>query len=166
MVRGKPRDRRELWNWLFGEDSKSVMNSYFSLELILITRKRKCERTRRREETGSCFVAKVRVEVFAHFHAIALKRHSSIRNWLCGLPERILSEQSPWCQRKLWACSWLCSSPVSPFLVTVSLDFPCTAHAFFPERLSNHCQGIRRNFSEISTKCDAHSLSGPFSRSD
>jgi hypothetical protein len=25
---------------------------------------------------------------------------------------------------------------------SVSLDFPCTAHAFFPERLSNHCQNV------------------------
>jgi hypothetical protein len=34
-----------------------------------------------------------------------------------------------------------------------SLDFPCTAHAFFPERLSNHCQGLHHTFSEICTKC-------------
>jgi hypothetical protein len=38
----------------------------------------------------------------------------------------------------------LCSSPSSPFLVSVSLDLPfkhpCTTHAFFPEQLSNHCQ--------------------------
>jgi hypothetical protein len=33
------------------------------------------------------------------------------------------------------------------FLASVSSDFPCTAHAFFPERLSNHCQGVRRTFS-------------------
>jgi hypothetical protein len=26
--------------------------------------------------------------------------------------------------------------------VSASLDFPCTAHAFLPERLSNHCQGL------------------------
>jgi hypothetical protein len=45
--------------------------------------------------------------------------------------------------------------------VSVSLDFPCTAHAFFPERLSKHCQGIRRTFSEICTKFDAVPLSDP-----
>jgi hypothetical protein len=31
------------------------------------------------------------------------------------------------------------------------LDFPCTAHTSFPERLSNHCQGLCRTFSEICT---------------
>jgi hypothetical protein len=31
-------------------------------------------------------VAKDRGEVFAHFHAVAVKRHSSMRNWLFGLP--------------------------------------------------------------------------------
>jgi hypothetical protein len=36
---------------------------------------------------------------------------------------------------------------LSPFSVSVSLNFPCTAHAFFPERLFNNCQGLRRNFS-------------------
>jgi hypothetical protein len=45
------------------------------------------------------------------------------------------------------------------FLVSVSLDFTCMAHAFFPERLSNHCQGLRCTFSEIYTKFDAVPLS-------
>jgi hypothetical protein len=40
--------------------------------------------------------------------------------------------------KKWWAFSWLCSSSVSPFSISVILDFPCTAHAFFPEHLSNH----------------------------
>jgi hypothetical protein len=97
-------------------------------------------------------------EVFAYFHAVAVKRHNSIRNWLFGLPGRILCEQSP-CQIKWWACSWLCSSPVSPYSVSVSLDFQCTAHAFYPERLSNHCQGLRLTFYEICIKFDAHSQS-------
>jgi hypothetical protein len=35
---------------------------------------------------------------------------------------------------------------------------PCAAHAFFPERLSNHCQRSHRHFSEICTKFDAYSL--------
>jgi hypothetical protein len=30
------------------------------------------------------------------------------------------------------------------FSVSVSLDFPCMAHAFFTERLSKLCQGVRR----------------------
>jgi hypothetical protein len=45
------------------------------------------------------------------------------------------------------------------FSVSVRLGFSCTAHAFFPECLSNDCHGSRRNFSEISTKFDEHSLS-------
>jgi hypothetical protein len=117
------------------------------------------------DATASSFVAGVRGEVFAHYYAVAAKRYSSIRNWLFGLPECILSEQSPWCQGKLWACSWLCSSPVLPFSVSMNLDMPfkhsCTAHVFFPERLFHHCQGLRRTFSEICTTSDAVPLSDP-----
>jgi hypothetical protein len=38
------------------------------------------------------FVAKVQGEVFAHFYIFTIKRYSSMRNWLCGLPGRILYE--------------------------------------------------------------------------
>jgi hypothetical protein len=48
------------------------------------------------------------------------------------------------------------STRLSPFSVSVSLDFPCTAHAFLPERLSNRC-----TFSEICTEFDAVPLSAP-----
>jgi hypothetical protein len=82
------------------------------------------------------------------FSCSCCKSHSSMQNWQFGLPGRILCEQSPWCQRKLWACFWLCSS------VSVSLDFPCMAHAFFPEHLSNHC-----TFSKICTNFYAVPLS-------
>jgi hypothetical protein len=41
------------------------------------------------------------------------------------------------------------------FSISVSFDFPCTL-AFFPERLSNPCQGLRRTFPRF-----AYSLSGP-----
>jgi hypothetical protein len=47
------------------------------------------------------------------------------------------------------------------FSVSVSLDCPCTAHAFFPERLSNHCQDLRSTFFEVCIKFNAHSLSDP-----
>jgi hypothetical protein len=70
-------------------------------------------------------------------------------NWLFHLPGRILCEQSPRYQRKLWACSWLYSSHVSPFSVSVSLDFLCMAHAFFFKILSNHCQGLCHTFFEV-----------------
>jgi hypothetical protein len=49
--------------------------------------------------------------------------HSNMRNWLFGLSGQILCEQSPSCQRKLWACAWLCSSPSSSFSVPLSLYF-------------------------------------------
>jgi hypothetical protein len=42
----------------------------------------------RKRETARCRVAtaKVRGEVFAYFHAITTKRHSSVRNLPFGLP--------------------------------------------------------------------------------
>jgi hypothetical protein len=52
--------------------------------------KRKCESMHCRNLTASSFVAKIRVEVFAHFHTVVVKRHSIMRNWLFGLPGRIL----------------------------------------------------------------------------
>jgi hypothetical protein len=42
---------------------------------------------------ASSFVAKLRGEVFANFHAVTVKRHSSMRNRLFGLPALILCEQ-------------------------------------------------------------------------
>jgi hypothetical protein len=38
--------------------------------------------------------------VFTHFHAVAIKRHNSMQNWLFHLPGWNLCEQSSWCQRK------------------------------------------------------------------
>jgi hypothetical protein len=55
-----------------------------------------------------------------------------MRNWLFGILGQILCEQFLWCQRKWWACSWICSSPHSPLSVSVDLDFLCTSHAFSP----------------------------------
>jgi hypothetical protein len=104
-----------------------------------------------RVATASSFVAKVLAEVFAHFYAVAVKRHSSMGNCLFGLLGRINYER----------CSQVCSSHLSPFSVSVSLGFHCTSHAFFPERLSNHCQGLRRTFSEVCTEFEAVPLSDP-----
>jgi hypothetical protein len=118
--------------------------------------KRKCEKVRFCYATTNFFIAKVRAEVFVHFHAVAVKRHSSKRNWLSGHSGRIYCEQFPWCRRKWWTCPWLSSSSVSPFSFSVSLDFPCKVHAFFPERLCNLFQGLSRAFSEI-----CHPLSDP-----
>jgi hypothetical protein len=35
---------------------------------------------------NSSFAAKVQGKVFAHFHAVTVKHHSSMWNWLLGLP--------------------------------------------------------------------------------
>jgi hypothetical protein len=100
------------------------------------------------------FVAKVLREVLATF-SVAVKGHSSIAE-LIVWPART---NSLWtvtcCQRKWWVCSWLCSASVSPFTVSVNLNFLSTAYAFFPERLSNHCHGVRCAFSKICTQFEA-----------
>jgi hypothetical protein len=62
--------------------------------------KRKRETVGCRNATASSFVVQVRCKVFAYFQALAVKRHSSMRTWLFGLPGWILCEQSPWCHRK------------------------------------------------------------------
>jgi hypothetical protein len=76
--------------------------------------KSKCETVHCCDATESSFVAKV--QIFAHFHAVWPARTSSL--W-----------KIPRCHIKWWACPWLCSSTVSPFSVSVTLDFPSTAHA-------------------------------------
>jgi hypothetical protein len=62
-----------------------------------------------RDAKASYFDVKVQGEVFAHFHTVAVEHHGIMRNWPFDLPWWILCEQSLLCQRKLWACSWLCS---------------------------------------------------------
>jgi hypothetical protein len=54
---------------------------------------------------------------------------------------------------------------LSRFSVSVSLNFSCTAYVFFPERLSNHCKGLRLNFFEICTECNAAHFSDPSRKS-
>jgi hypothetical protein len=54
-------------------------NSHIVFRQNLLVEK-KCETVRCRDETASSFVAKFRGEVFAHFHAVALKRHRSMWN--------------------------------------------------------------------------------------
>jgi hypothetical protein len=108
-----------------------------------------------RDATASSFVDKVQGEVFARFHAVAVKCHSSVRN----------------CEDEFFMISSLdveendehaldFTLHVSRLFLS-SLDFPCTAHVFFPEFLSNQCQGLRGAFSDNCAKFDAHSLSDP-----
>jgi hypothetical protein len=47
------------------------------------------------------------------------------------------------------------------FSVSVSLDFPCTAHAFFTERLSKSFSGLRLTLFNIYTNFNAVPLSDP-----
>jgi hypothetical protein len=84
--------------------------------------KRKCEMAHCHDAAASSFVTKVWGWSLSTFSCSCFKRHINMWNWLVGLPGQILYEQSPRCQRKWWACSWLCSSPISPFSVLVSLD--------------------------------------------
>jgi hypothetical protein len=44
---------------------------------------------------ATSFFAKVRGEVFAHFHAVAVKHHGSVRNRLFDLPGLILYKKNP-----------------------------------------------------------------------
>jgi hypothetical protein len=46
-------------------------------------------RQRCRDATGRSLVAKVRGEVFAHFHTVVVIRHSSLQNLLLGLPDEL-----------------------------------------------------------------------------
>jgi hypothetical protein len=46
------------------------------------------------DATTSYYVTKVWGEVLAHFHAVAIKHHSNMWNWLSGLPGWIFCEQS------------------------------------------------------------------------
>jgi hypothetical protein len=47
--------------------------------------KRKFEMLRCPDATANSFVANVRAEVFAHFRAVPIERHSSMRNYLFHL---------------------------------------------------------------------------------
>jgi hypothetical protein len=120
-----------------------------------LTGEKECETVRCRDATASSLVAKVRGEVFAHFHAVAVS----------GI-DRLA------CQDEFFANSFLDVKKIMSMLLTflftslafsvsASLDFPCTAHTFFPKHLSNHFQGLLRSVSEICIKLDAAPLSGP-----
>jgi hypothetical protein len=71
-----------------------------------------------------------------------------MRKRMLGPSGQILCEQFPWCQRKVMSMlltlyfTWLT-------LISLSLGSLCKAHAFFPEHLSNHPQGLNCTFSDL-----------------
>jgi hypothetical protein len=76
-------------------------------------------------------------------------------NWLLGLPGRIARERSPSYRWKRWAYSWLFVFTCLAFSCLGEFGLSCTAHAFFPKRLSNHYQGLNRILSQIFMKFNA-----------
>jgi hypothetical protein len=82
--------------------------------------KRQCKTLLCCDAAANSFVAKARGAVFAHFHAVAVKWHISMRNWLLGLPWQIVHDQSPWCQRKVMS-------------MLLTLLFTCLAFFFLDE---------------------------------
>jgi hypothetical protein len=83
LLSGKPKSR-----------VRGRRKSCFSVKKIQWW-KRKCEMVHCHDTTASYFFAKVRGEVFAHFHAVSINRHSSMQNSLFVLSGRILCEQLP-----------------------------------------------------------------------
>jgi hypothetical protein len=74
---------------------------------------------------------------FHTFFTVAVKPHSSIRNCLFGLPERIVCEQSPWCKNKIFAFHLsLLPPPLACPEPSMLFKHPRTGHAFLPKRLS------------------------------
>jgi hypothetical protein len=110
----------------------------FLVKNSLVRWKRETERCR--DSTISSYVVRVRDEALARF--------------LC---EQLLMSK----KRDEHALDF--ALYLSLFLgggVAVSLDFPCMARTFFPERLSSHYQGLLCTFSKIWTKFDAVSFVG------
>jgi hypothetical protein len=85
---------------------------------------------------------------------------SRSRRKTCGIDclscqnEFFVNNKSPWCQRKWGACIWLCSSPVSPFSVSVEFGFSVYGSCF----LSFFSVAF---FPRFATKFDAVPLSDP-----
>jgi hypothetical protein len=110
----------------------------------------KCETVCCHDATASSFVPQVQSKVFAYFHAVAVKLHSSMQNWLFGLPGQIFL----WTIPLLFTCL---ATFQSQWVYTFSIwiIFP------FPKHLSNHRKGLHRISSEICTKSDTVLLLDP-----
>jgi hypothetical protein len=102
--------------------------------------KKKCQTMRCRDATASSFVAKVLSEVFAHFHAVALKVTLNYIYLLACQGEFFV--KIPFISKEIYsmvlAVVLMCLAfPLCPVL-SIQFKHPCTAHAFFPELLPNH----------------------------
>jgi hypothetical protein len=112
-----------------------------------ITGKRGTRETlRSRHGIASSFFAKLLGEVFAHFHAVGV-----VCTVVWGIDCLACQDESfvnnPLGIKANYEHAYDFALHLSRiFTVSVSLDFPWTAHAFFPRRLSNHCQGLCRFF--------------------
>jgi hypothetical protein len=88
-----------------------------------------------RDATARSCVTKVRGKVFAHFHAFDVKVTE-----VCGIDCLAYQDEffvnNPFGVKENNEHVLECAFHLSRlFLVWVSLNLPCTAHAFFPERL-------------------------------
>jgi hypothetical protein len=113
-----------------------------------------------RDAIANSFVTKVWGEVFAHFHAVSINV-----TVVCGIDSLSCQDEffvnRPLDIKETEELALDFAFYPSPFSVSASLYFLCKAHAFFLERLSNHCQGHHCTFFEICTKFDAVPLSDP-----
>jgi hypothetical protein len=91
----------------------------------------------------SSFVRKVRGEVFAHSHAVAVEVTVVRGIDLFRLLGRILLWTIPLMSKKMMSMLLIMLFTCLAFLFAVTLNFACTVRAFFPKCLSNHCQSLR-----------------------
>jgi hypothetical protein len=122
----------------------------------------KCGTVHCRDATVIFFATEVQGEVFAHSHVVALKVTGVCEiDCLACQDEFFVNNPLDVKENNEHALDFALHLSLSPFSVSVSMDiplnYPCTAHAFFLERFSNHCQGVNRTFSGICTKFDSHS---------
>jgi hypothetical protein len=102
------------------------------------------------DAAASSFVPKVWGEVFLHSHAVAEKRQVVCRIE-CSACQDLFVKNSLDVNEMMSMLLTLLFAYLA-FSVSVNIDFPCTAHIFFPEHLSSHYQGLLRTFFEICTK--------------
>jgi hypothetical protein len=116
--------------------------------------KRKCETAHCHDATASSLVAKVRGEVFTHFYTVSVQRLTVVCGIDCLACQVKLFVNNPLDVKENYehADNFALHLSLFLFLASVSLGFPCRDHAFFPDCLSNHCQGLHHTFFKICKK--------------